>query len=158
MANAIAKTTTVNYFKQWKFEFKEPGLHGKVKAVKPEEHVKVKIKEFRLFETSATLTLAIDALYEFKGEVKAGDKTIAVKGNGDIFHVITARAAFRQEDNKLIITPRIERMKLEVKRLKTEPADLPGAEKLLKATIAKNEHRFLKDLNDWLTKNSIKSE
>ena len=119
--------------------------------------MKVEIKEFRLFDDSVTLTLMIDARYEVKGKAKVGDKKVSIKAKGDVDHEIAVRASFRQEEDKLVIDPKIQRLKLEVKRLEMEPADLEGVEDRLKAVIKRNEANFLKDLNGWLTKNRGRS-
>jgi len=160
MATAIAKTTAVNFFSQWEFELDESGLKGKIKAIEPEEHVKVEVKELRLFDDSVALTAIVDARYGGKGKAKAGDKKVSIKADGDVAHEMSIRANFHQEGDKLVIDPKIQRLKLEIKRLEVEPSDLDDVEERLKAVIKRNEARFLKDLNDWITKNrgKIKSE
>jgi hypothetical protein len=158
IAAAIARNAAVKYFNQREFEFRESDLECEAKAVKPEENVRVSIRELHLFESRVLLAVTVDCRFQFGGKVKTGEEAVEVKGEVEIVHSISAAADFRVEDGKVVVSARASRLGLEVKLLKVEPSDLVGGRQRIKAVIRKNKEKFLRDINDWLAARQISDE
>src|SRR3990172_7652797 len=143
IAESLIQQGTVEFLSDRELEFDDETLSGTVKAVEPEERVKIEITDFLFVPGRVTVTFNVESRFRFAGKVTVEETQLDVEGTADVGAQIDLVADYRDENGELFIDSRITDMdEFEVDVVELQPADLPGGkelvEKLAKQSIEKH--------------------
>jgi hypothetical protein len=154
IATQMIKSDAIRFLTDREFEVEGDAIEGKARAVDPEEHVKVEIKDLLLVPGHVTVKFKLDARFEFEGKLTADDNEIDVRATATISPEIDIEADYRFEDGQLWVEARLTDAEFAAKLLELEPDDLPGgkraAEELIVKELERKKDDLIREVNDWV--------
>ena len=154
IAEQMIRSDTIRFLTDREIEIDGDAVEGTARAVDPEEHVKVEIKELLLVPGHATVTAKIDARFEFDGKLKVDDKPIDVRATAALSSEVVFEADYRFEDGQLWVEALATDAEFAAKVLELDPDDLAGgkraAEELIVRELERKKDDLFREINGWM--------
>jgi hypothetical protein len=155
MAERMIRQDAIKFLTDREYEIESEAVAGKARAVDPERHVEVEVKELRLVPGHVTTKVAIDTRFEFEGKLTVDDEETDARATATVRPTIDIEADYRIEDNWIHVDARVTDVEFEVELLELEPDDLPGgkrvAEELIVKELKRQKDDLIREINEWVS-------